>query len=171
MLIYPNEKRLVKFGDFYLTNVGYEKACEFVHLHDTALTLVHKKDMNYDWTPFITIKHVLFDKVQDRSDMHNDINFNKTMQKLYYLVEGIAGGVHGNKILIHCLAGISRSSAITLWIMAHINKDMKAQELFDFLLSEINYLANPNESMLSWIAFYDDRVSSLKELTQIKRRE
>lgn len=169
MRLHLNEKQLVKFGDFYLTNVRYDMAYRYGKEHDTVISIVHNNDLRYDWTHFQNLNHFVFDNIQDKFFHDDDTSFNKTMRGLYNLISEITEGKHGNRILIHCLAGISRSSALTLWIMAHINKDMKAHELFDFLLSKVNHLANPNESMLKWIAFNDNRAPSLKEFTQLKR--
>jgi predicted protein tyrosine phosphatase len=55
-----------------------------------------------------------------------------------------------SRVILHCFAGVSRSSAATLMLMLHFQV-FKNPEDYIKKLFEINPYADPNEWMLKWI--------------------
>lgn len=159
-------------GSLNITNVGLSEARAVSKDHDAVITVLDYSDHMLKFDDLLTSltpntgKLMLFDKVPDRSDLYRDrhVGFFRMMQSLHGVVPDIANGEYGQDVMVNCLAGISRSSAVTLWIMAHAMPDESAKNLVDMLTERVNQKALPNEAIIGWVAENDDRVPSLKEL-------
>lgn len=56
-----------------------------------------------------------------------------------------------SSVLIHCFAGVSRSSAATLMLLIHHDICKNPVDAVDYLFDEINTSAHPNKWMIEWI--------------------
>lgn len=140
--------------DFYQENVQFDMTISFANYE--------YKDM--DESVVVPGSHAFYfnDTVYDRNYGPNEDHM-KRLQNLYdelniYL---------STKVLIHCFAGVSRSSAATLMFMLHHNLFASDKQTVEKLF-EINVNANPNNWMIEWISKEYDKENLIEIVNKAK---
>ena len=163
----------IPFGKINLTNSDVLYARTSAQYYDVLVSCFRPSEIRgLDIDSLNSKTNFKFHDVGDFASLYNDkdVAFFQMMQTLYDEVPKIANGEYGTDVLLHCYAGVSRSSALTLWLMAHCEPEMSADDLFYYLKMHINPYADPNPAFLNWISEFDDRTVATKNFHTLANR-
>lgn len=159
----------VPFGGRLLSNITLVGALHLVKQHDAIVSLVHWEELRVGELHKLvgrlhTTRVLTIEDVQNLTK--DNPKFHKDMQNLRDGLQAIADNPEIEKIILHCMVGISRSSAATLWLMRMLDPKSSAKELVQTLVRDVNFLARPNLSILKWTEEFDPRMQGMVDAVQ-----
>ena len=131
-----------------IINCSFDEALDYLESQNKFDLIISFTEKNGN--AFIPGANVFFFK---DTSYGNDGPQNEDMKRLYGIFEQFELQTD-SRILLHCFAGVSRSSAATLMFLIQKNVCKTPKDCVDLLFNEINVSASPNKWMMNWISNY-----------------